>query len=154
MGFSAGGHLACLMGLAKNNNVPDFFMPGTSQSFSFKGVVDFYGPAELVLFPHADDKKSPEGILIGDAPLSRPDLAKAASPVTYVDKNDPPFLIVHGEKDDMVSPHQSKLLSGWLTVAGVPNELMIVTGAPHYGEMFDADQVRSKVITFLREQLK
>ena len=41
MGFSAGGHLASLMGLSKNNNVNDFFMPGTNQSFNFKGVVDF-----------------------------------------------------------------------------------------------------------------
>src|SRR4028118_2244268 len=51
MGFSAGGHLASLVGLAKNNNVKSFFMPGTSESFSFKGVVDFYGPSELILFP-------------------------------------------------------------------------------------------------------
>ena len=75
-------------------------MPGTSKLFSFKAVVDFYGPAELILFPGNNDEKSPESILIGAAPLVRPDLAKAASPVTYVDKNDPPFLIIHGEKDD------------------------------------------------------
>jgi len=154
MEFSAGGHLACLMGLAKNNNVNSFFMPGTSQSFSYKGVVDFYGPSELILFPHADDKKSPEAILIGDAPLSRPDLAKAASPVSYVDKSDPPFLIIHGEKDDMVLPKQSQLLSGWLTAVGVPNELIIVKDAPHFGEMFDADPIRAKVIAFLKQQLK
>ena len=153
MGFSAGGHLASLMGLSKNNSVKDFFMPGTSQSFSYKGVVDFYGPAELILFPGNNDVKSPESILIGAAALTRPDLAKAASPVTYVDKNDPPFLIIHGEKDELVSPKQSQLLSAWLNLAGVQNELIIVKDAPHFGAMFDANEIRAKVMAFLKKHL-
>lgn len=154
MGFSAGGHLASLMGLAKNNEVDEFYMPNTSKSFDFKAVVDFYGPAELVLFPKANDPNSPEGILIGAAPLDRPDLARIASPVTYVDENDPPFLIIHGEKDDMVSPNHSRLLSGWLSSVGVENELIIVKDAPHYGPEFDVDEVRIKVMDFLKRELK
>jgi acetyl esterase/lipase len=154
MGFSAGGHLAAMVGLAKNNDVDRFFMPGSSESFSFKSVVDFYGPAELVLFPGANDPKSPEAILIGAAPLDRPDLAKVASPINYVDENDPPFLIIHGEKDDLVSPKQSQLLSSWLTVNGVPNELIIVKDAPHFGVMFDSDEVRKKVMDFLKKELQ
>jgi acetyl esterase/lipase len=154
MGFSAGGHLASMMGLSKNDNIPDFFMPNTNTSFQLKAVVDFYGPADLILFPGANDPKSPEGLLIGTAPLERPDLSKAASPVTYVDKDDPPFLIIHGEKDEMVSPRQSKLLSSWLTIKGVENELVIVKNAPHYGEMFDEDEIRIKVLEFLEKHFK
>jgi acetyl esterase/lipase len=154
MGFSAGGHLASLMGLSTNNDVAAFYMPGSSKKFNFKAVVDFYGPAELILFPRAEDEKSPEGMLLGAAPVARPDLAKTASPVTYVDKNDPPFLIIHGEKDDMVDPRHSKLLSAWLTAVGVQNELIIVPGAPHYGVMFDVDGIRAKVMGFLRQQLR
>ena len=153
MGFSAGGHLAALLGLAKNNEVKALFMPGSSKAFNFKAVVDFYGPSELILFPGNNDAKSPEGLLLGAAPLARPDLAKAASPVNYVDKNDPPFLIIHGEKDDLVSPRQSQLLSAWLGVHGVPNELIIVKDAPHFGAMFDSDEIRSKVIGFLVKHL-
>ena len=153
MGFSAGGHLASLVGLSENNDIEEFYMTGTSKSFSFKAVVDYYGPSELILFPGADDANSPEGLLIGAAPLERPDLAKAASPVTYVDKDDPPFIIIHGEKDELVSPRHSQLLSSWLTVAGVQNELIIVKDAPHYGAMFDADHIRVKVMGFLREHL-
>lgn len=153
IGFSAGGHLASLVGLSKNNAVDSFFMPGTSREFNFKAVVDFYGPAELILFPRSSDPKSPEALLIGAAPLDRPDLAKAASPVTYVDRNDPAFLIIHGEKDELVSPDQSRLLSSWLKVSGVKNELIIVKDAPHFGVMFDTDEVRNKVIDFLKVQL-
>jgi dipeptidyl aminopeptidase/acylaminoacyl peptidase len=86
--------------------------------------------------------------------LDRPDLSKIASPVTYVDKNDPPFLIIQGEKDDAVNPKQSILLSSWLKVSGVPNELIIVKDAPHFGVMFDADDIRAKVTDFLRKYLK
>ncbi|MBS1947700.1 MAG: alpha/beta hydrolase [Bacteroidetes bacterium] len=154
MGFSAGGHLASLLGLSKNNNVEKFFMPGTNKSFSIKAVVDFYGPTDLILFPGAEDEKSPESILIGAAPLVRPDLAKAASPVTYVDKNDPPFLIIYGEKDQLVSPKQSRLLSSWLNVVGVPNEIIMVKDAPHFGAMFDADSIRVKVMGFLKRELR
>lgn len=153
MGFSAGGHLASLLGLSKNNNVETFFMAGSNKSFSIKAVVDFYGPAELILFPGSNDKRSPESLLIGATPLARPDLAKAASPVTYVDKNDPPFLIIHGEKDEIVSTKQSQLLNSWLNVVGVQNELIIVKGAPHFGIMFDTDDVRNKVLDFLKKQM-
>jgi dipeptidyl aminopeptidase/acylaminoacyl peptidase len=107
----------------------------------------------LILFPRAEDPKSPEGLLIGAAPVARPDLAKTASPVTYVDKNDPPFLIIHGEKDDMVDPRHSKLLSAWLSSVGVQNELIIVPGAPHFGVMFDVEEVRAKVMAFLKRQM-
>lgn len=153
MGFSAGGHLASLVGLSENNDVESFFTPGTSRDFTFKAVVDFYGPSDLLLLPGLDDERSPEGLLIGAAPLARPDLARAASPVTYVDQNDPPFLIIHGEADNIVSPDQSRLLSAWLSAVGVRNELHFVKDAPHFGEMFDADAVREKVMGFLKEHL-
>ena len=153
MGFSAGGHLASLIGLAANQKANDLYFPQSRKNFQFKAVVDFYGPSDLTLFPKASDPKSPEGLLIGASPIARPDLAKTASPVTYVDKNDPPFLIIHGEKDELVSPNHSRLLSGWLTVAGVKNELIIVPNAPHFGNMFDVPEIREKVMEFLGREL-
>jgi len=154
MGFSAGGHLASLMGTSQNNQVSNLYFPDTYRHFQYKAVVDFYGPIDLVLLPGNEDEKSPEGLLIGAAPLFRPDLAKAASPITYIDKNDPPFLIFHGEKDDMVSNKQSKLFSAWLKYYGVKNELTIVKGAPHFGPMYDVEEIRNKVIAFLTQHLK
>tara|TARA_Y100001935_G_scaffold238369_1_gene224711 strand:+ start:46064 stop:46966 length:903 start_codon:yes stop_codon:yes gene_type:complete len=154
MGFSAGGHLATLMGTSQNNAISQFYTDDSYRPFEYKGVVDFYGPIDLMLFPGNDNPESPEAILIGATPLSRPDLAKAASPLTYIDENDPPFIIIHGEKDDIVSNKQSKLLSSWLDIYDVENELIIVEDAPHFGEMFDADHVRKEVIDFLITHLK
>lgn len=154
MGFSAGGHLASLQGLANNDAIPAFFMNGEAQKFKIKAVVDYYGPSELTSLGSSEDPKAPEAILLGASPVARPDLAKIASPVTYVDRNDPPFLIFHGEKDNIVTNRQSKLLSGWLSAVGVKNELIIVPNAPHFGKMYDIPEYKDKVIGFLKEALR
>ena len=87
-------------------------------------------------------------------PVDRPDLARRASPVTYIDKGDPPFLIVQGEKDESVPNTQSRLLSSSLKLAGVKNELIIVPNAPHYGEMFDEGWIRDRLFVFLSANMK
>ena len=154
MGFSAGGHLASLMGTSHNNKLENLYFSSSYRPFTYKAVVDFYGPMDLTLFPGSEDPKSPESILIGDTPVTRPDLAKAASPLTYIDKIDPPFLIFHGEKDNIVSNRHSKLFSSWLNHYGVKNELTIVKDAPHFGTMYDVEEIRTKVIGFLKAELK
>lgn len=154
MGFSAGGHLAALMGTSQNNKLNNFYFSGTYRPFKYKAVIDFYGPTNLVMLPGNEDANSPEALLIGAEPLLRPDLAKTASPITYIDKNDPPFLIFHGEKDNLVSNKQSKLFSAWLTHYGVKNELTIVKDAPHFGTMYDVPEIKNKVISFLNQNLK
>ncbi len=159
IGFSAGGHLASLLGLSNNNDVTDFYSPATSVHFKIKLVLDFYGPSDFIMLATNPDtsvnnERNPVSILLGAMPVDRPDLAKRASPVTYIDKDDPPFLIVQGEKDESVPNTESKILSSWLTLTGVKNKLIIVPGAPHYGEMFDAEYIRKDVFNFLATYLK
>lgn len=158
IGFSAGGHLASLIGLSHNNGIADFYAGGEKPSFNIKCVLDFYGPADLVAASMSTDttdnnRHSPIAMLLGAIPVERPDLAKKASPVSYVDKNDPPFFLVNGEKDESVANTQLRLLSGWLNVNGVSNELIIVPGAPHYGPMFDAPEIRQRLFRFLKKHL-
>lgn len=159
IGFSAGGHLASLMALSNNNNVKEFYQKGEKPDFKIKCALDFYGPSDLIMLATNPDTsinnpRNPVSILLGAMAVDRPDLAKIASPVTYIDKNDPPFLIVQGEKDESVPNTESKILSSWLTISGVPNQLIIVPGAPHYGEMFDADDIRKAVFEILRKRLR
>ena len=156
IGFSAGGHLASLLGLSNNNNVKDFYPSGKKPHFKIKLVLDFYGPADFLALTGAEasDPKSSVSLLLGGTIADRTKLAKKASPVTYIDKNDPPFLIVQGEKDESVNPQQSITLSSKLKDAGVKNDLIVVPGAPHYGVMFDAEDIRKKVFWYLGEYLK
>ena len=158
IGFSAGGHLASLMGLSANNAVKDFYPAGMKPHFNIKCVLDYYGPSDLIALATNPDtainnNRNAVSVLLGAMPVERPDLAKKASPVTYIDKNDPPFLIVQGEKDESVPNTQSKLLHAWLTLTGVKSQLIIVPNAPHYGVMFDTEDTRKEVFAFLAAHL-
>jgi acetyl esterase/lipase len=159
IGFSAGGHLASLLGLSNNNEVKEFYTAGTKPAFKIKCVLDYYGPSDFVMLASNPDtsinnERNPVSILLGAVPLKRPDIAKKASPVTYIDKSDPPFFIVQGEKDEAVPNTQSIILSSWLKTVGVYNELTVVPNAPHYGEMFDAESIRKDLFRFLNTYLR
>ncbi|MEO7988453.1 MAG: alpha/beta hydrolase [Chryseolinea sp.] len=157
IGFSAGGHLASLLALSNNSNIPDFYVNKKKPSFQIKAVLDFYGPSNLLLFFSTSDLrdiKNPIATLLGVSPLIRPDVSNIASPVTYVDKNDPPFFIVHGEKDMDVPRAQSYLLKSYLDLVQVKSEITIVKDAPHYGKMFDSEEIRAKLFTFLETNMK
>ena len=157
IGFSAGGHLASLLALSNNNNITEFYPDKKKTHFQIKAMIDFYGPSDFMVMTAPGDPNmtgDPISTLLGAAPIKRPDISKLASPVTYVDKNDPPFFIVHGEKDESVPYQQSVLLQSYLNVAGVQNELTIVKDAPHYGAMFDSEEIRTKLFAFLENTLK
>lgn len=159
IGFSAGGHLASLIGLSNNNNVREFFPLGVKGHFRIRCVLDFYGPSDLIAMASAvpdlqTNSNNPVATLLGAMPLVRPDLAVKASPVTYIDKDDPPFFIVQGEKDESVPNFLSKLLSNWLSLSDVKNQLIIVPGAPHFGVMFDAENIRQQLFRFLSARMK
>jgi acetyl esterase/lipase len=80
--------------------------------------------------PH-DDPASPESRLLGAAVQTVPDRVRAASPITYVSRDAPPFLIMHGLADSSVPHGQSVLLYDALKAAGREVTLRLVDGLPH-----------------------
>jgi acetyl esterase/lipase len=160
-GASAGGHLASLIGLSTNNNVSDFYNGITkSKSIKFKAILDFYGPADLnVVHGKAttmdyDSEGSALTRFLGAATLDRPDIAAKASPVKYIDKQDPPILILHGDADDIVPFWESKQFYSWLKLAGVKSELITLPGAGHAGPAFSSPEIQKKVNAFLNSVLQ
>jgi dipeptidyl aminopeptidase/acylaminoacyl peptidase len=77
-----------------------------------------------------------------------------ANPISYVDKNDPPFLLIHGIKDALVSPSQTLLLHTALLKAGVPSTRYALTGANHGGPQFSDPKVIQIMVDFLNKNLK
>ena len=156
MGFSAGGHLANLIGLSNNNKERDFYYKGQKPGFKVNLVIDFYGPSDLTTLKGNDstDPKNPVTLLLGGTVADKLKLAKEASPLTWLDKDDPPFLIIQGEKDESVNPEQAKTLSDRLTRLHIPNDLIIVPGAPHFGVMFDAENIRREILVYLGKYLQ
>jgi acetyl esterase/lipase len=80
--------------------------------------------------PH-DDPNSAESRLVGAPIQTVPDKVKFASPLTYVKRGAPPFLLMHGLADNSVPHHQSVLLYEALAAAGNDVTLRLVDGLPH-----------------------
>jgi dipeptidyl aminopeptidase/acylaminoacyl peptidase len=123
--------------------------------------VDFFGPTDFLqmdahrLSPQAmvhDTPDSPESQLVGGPIRDNPEKVARADPITYVSKDDPPFLIVHGDADLLVPHHQSELLEAALRKAGVPVRLVTIKGGPHGGET--VKQGLPLALDFLTETLR
>ena len=154
MGRSAGGHLASLLTTSNNDDVP--FL-NAKPRYSVIGMVDFFGPSDLVALRGNSGKvdhdvpDAAEALFLGESPLVNEALAREASPTTYIDDETPPFIIFHGLDDGVVPASQSELLSRHLDQFGVPNALFLVKGKRHGDPVFDTDEFVSKVINFVRE---
>jgi acetyl esterase/lipase len=137
-GESAGGHLAALLGLTAGRT--DLAIGDGTPVPALAGVVDWYGPADLLTLQsqarpdapfRSDAPDSRESLLIGAPILEAPDLARRASPVSYAHPGAPPFHIAHGADDRFVPAGQSRELARILQAAGVPLTLAVVPGADH-----------------------
>jgi acetyl esterase/lipase len=137
-GASAGGHLAALAGLTGRRTV----LPGerdTSGDPSVQAVAESYGPVDLASVvaeaeatrPGTDPASSPEARLLGGHPAELAELARQASPLSWVTAAAPPFQISHGTGDVLVSHRQSERLHTALLAAGVQSELYLVDGYRH-----------------------
>ena len=131
IGGSAGGHLVALLGTV------DTSAPFSQTSGGWNGVsslvqavVDLFGPSDLqAMLQDAPSRQTAQQVF-GTSDLNSAMLAQA-SPVTYISPDDPPFLILYGEKDRLVSPSQSQELYDKLQAAGVPATLVLIKNAGH-----------------------
>lgn len=158
-GSSAGGHLVALIGTS--GDVKDFDVgPNLKFSSRVQAVCDFYGPTDLVKFVQTPGYErhatadSPEAKLIGGAILENKEKAQKANPIAYVSKDDPPFLIVYGDKDGTVAPNQNELLFEALKKEGLSVHLHTIHGAGHGGPGFTTPEVQKLVTEFFEKKLK
>ncbi len=136
MGGSAGGHLALLVAYTadQSNLAPSQPYPGVSDKVS--SVVDFYGISNLATRKETDPSGKPIKIEPLDSTTqsifgSTPQDWKKASPVTYVKRDVPPTLILHGKKDTTVDSDQSQELADALKKTGATYEIIWLPNAPH-----------------------
>lgn len=141
-GESAGGHLAALVGLTGNlpewegvDGVPD-------GDTSVIGVVDWYGvhdgrhwdggalPVDAAA-PHAGTWNRPPLALLSERSEFGADALRLLSPVTHVRSDAPPFLLMHGEADQLVPIEQSELLAAALERVGASADFRRIPGADH-----------------------
>ncbi len=154
MGDSAGGHLVSLLG---TTDAKAGFEQGEylDQSSRVQAVADLYGPADLT-----PASGSIIGLQLGRVFGTAPGAFEKASPVTYITPDDPPFLILQGDRDQIVPASQSEELNDRLKAAGVPSTLVIVKNAGHgFTPMGGAispsrADITRMIVAFFDQQLK
>ncbi len=147
-GDSAGAYLATLAGLSANAQ-PDTFT--TDPDVRIVAIVNFFGPMDLTVAATLRDEPDDLVDLLGGTARAKPDLARAASPVFWIDAADPPVLTIHGDADQIVPVSQSQVLDNALADAGVEHTLIVIPDAPHGGPAFETEEIRAAVITFVAE---
>ena len=159
-GASAGGHLSALVGTS--GGVKELAGSEEVVSSRVQAVCDFYGPTTILKMNEQagksgrmdhDAENSPESLLIGGKIQENKGKAQKVDPIEYITKDDPPFLIVHGDRDPLVPLQQSELLHAALKKANVKSELHVVNGGGH-GGFRSAQEINKKVIAFFKTELK
>lgn len=124
VGVSAGGHLVALLGTTDANagwDVGEYL----DQSSRVQAVISMAGVMDLSRnFPNADIEAM-KRIGFGEYNVVE------ASPISHVTPDDPPFLLIHGDRDEVVPVEQSRLMYERLLQENVPAQLVVVQNARH-----------------------
>ncbi len=158
-GTSAGGHLALLLGTgggveALEGEVGDH----PEESSRVQAIVDYYGASDFILRSRTQPAKTekPGGSaygLLGGSAREQPEKAKLASAAWQVTEDDPPLLILHGEKDRTVLIDQAVRMRDAYRDAGLPVEYHPLPEAGHGGPEFFTGENRTLVESFFRRHL-
>jgi acetyl esterase/lipase len=157
LGYSAGGHLASLLGTGATLGELDAGGCDAGGDARVQAVVSYAGPQDLrVNGPYTREQADLVTNFLGAFPGDAPALATLASPLAHVAAGDPPFLMIHGTNDPLVPVAQARLMSDALHRAGVPATRLEI---PRIGHGFvgfvdtGEDAVRCTVSSFLARWL-
>ena len=165
-GFSSGGHLSALAGVTNNMkqrtvgtttvNIEGEVGGNTKMSSTVDAVVDWFGPVDMAHMENCEtvkDGNSPEAALIGGAPADMPDMVTLISPITYVSKKCPRFLVFHGDADNVVPHCQGVFFSEKLKEAGCLEEFISVPNGQHGPVTFNETTFK-KMTDFFKKEAK
>lgn len=150
-GGSAGGHLSLMQGTAGTAGNESAKDPIDRQSSRVQAVACFFPPTDFLNYGkpgeiaigrgvlkayrapfdfHEFDQATKSFVPITDEAKIL-EIGKAISPINHVSKDDPPTLIIHGDKDTLVPIQQAEIIIAKLKEAGVPCELVTKPGLAH-----------------------
>jgi acetyl esterase/lipase len=141
-GYSAGGHLALTTGMIPASQGLDRQCPGT-EPLAVAGIVNWYGITDVPDLLDGQNIRSYAVQWLGSLPeRDRLEVARRVSPLTYVRKELPPVLTIHGDADPTVPYAHATKLHAALQKAGARSELVTIPNGRH-GNFPAADQLRA-----------
>ena len=135
-GGSAGGHLSLYVALHDDVSNPEATDLVQRESSRVACAVGFAGPTDWNLLASIEHNHPAYRVLIGHKPGTpfaelKSDQVKDVSPFSFVSKDDPPIMIVHGDADTIVPIEHARRLYERLKATGIQSELIVVEGASH-----------------------
>lgn len=141
MGISAGGHLSMMIGGLGDDGTPTARDPVDRASSRVDAIAEIAGPTDFqnwgkAAFMPFDDPQMTIFIPAFGVDTKGPrekidEVAKATSPITYVNPKWPPTLLVHGDTDKLVPVQQAQTMDQALAKAGIEHKLVVVPGGGH-----------------------
>jgi len=119
-GGSAGGHLASLAALTPNDPT---FQPGFERAdTTVQAAAPYYGVYDFTDFENMHEMMMPflEHFVMKTRFADEPDRFTAASPISYVHRDAPPFFLLHGDRDQLAPIGQARAFCAALQGAGAP----------------------------------
>ncbi len=171
-GQSAGGNIAAMLGTTGDvAEFDDAKLGNAGVSSRVQAVVDWFGPTDFGQMDaqakaqgcSASDQKhnasdSFESLYLGATVPDAPALVKKANPITYITKDDAPFLIQKGDQDCTVPIENTKMLADALQAAGVDVHYALLEGTGHGDTgntpVFASTSNSKVVLDFLASKLK
>ena len=163
-GFSSGGHLAAITATTSGMKIATvgtitLDLEGTigkytDQSSCVNAASVWSGPVDLTAMDCGEHmtmgENSPEDVLLKSKLDKEPDKYRSLSAVEYIDPKDPPIIIFHGEKDNVVPCCQGKKFYELLKASGVTTEATFVPEGGHGMGMYSEENLQ-KMVRFLNK---
>lgn len=154
MGESAGGYLAAMAALATDPayDAGEFL----DYSSRVQAACPWYPPTDVSCIPYESEAAAAaaeESQLLGRNVMLYREDAAGICPVSFVTKDAPPFMIIHGTDDHTVPFIQGEILHDRLEKAGCDVKLIAIDGADHADLQFFQRAVWQRIIDFFHEKL-
>jgi acetyl esterase/lipase len=165
LGYSSGGHLACMLGSTSPADGLEGAGGHADQSSRVQAVVSYYGITDLaglheactqgdVPLPERLVMKSALEFFLGGPPSQLAKRYAKASPITYARKGAAPTLLLHGTADRKVPIEQSRQYARKLREAGAEVKPFELEEAPHDFTGAPEERANAAMRAFLAQQLK
>ena len=154
-GGSAGGHLALMLGTASDNGDPNAAEPFLKSTDRVASVVAYFPPVDLREFVRGvNPPPNPDGTpqrfpALNFAKEKAPDY----SPILHVSPDDPPTLLIHGDKDPLVPVDHSNRMQTAFEQNKVHSKKIIIEGGGHGFRGEDDKRAMAALVAWFEETL-
>ncbi len=152
MGFSAGGHLALMLGVTNSSDGLEGDLEPKGPDTKIRAVVNYFGPTDLDADDIPEISKPLVDAFLGGPVAEKKAEASKASPLDFVTEGDPPILTFQGTKDPLVPHSQTYKLADAMTAKGVPGRVALYVGDGHGWEGIET--TLEEAADFLEANLK